>query len=320
MAPPLPEKHAKSAVMTEDLHAILGVPYDASQAEIRHAFLELAKTCHPDLHPNDPAAAERFKQILRAFEKLYKPWLRQTRRVAVSPEAVLAEIAKRSRPGWVPNRWKRRLEAGVIGVILLGTAWGVIHVATRMEWRPVPAMPPEETEMEAVAKLRTLGGEIEVDPRIEDRTVIGMNFGGALMTDAGMKHLKCLPHLQKLYLGGTLVTDAGLEQLAGMTQLRQLSLWGTAVTDAGLDHLAGLTRLEVLSLNDTAVTDAGLAHLRGLAQLQVLYLGRTRVTDAGLERVQGLTELRELHLWNTSVTETGVKRLKKALPALHILR
>src|SRR5260370_29949024 len=49
-----------------DHYAILGVPADAGEAEIKAAYREKAKQCHPDLNPGDAAAAERFRMISEA--------------------------------------------------------------------------------------------------------------------------------------------------------------------------------------------------------------------------------------------------------------
>ncbi|MEO0605021.1 MAG: J domain-containing protein, partial [Myxococcota bacterium] len=54
----------------DDPFAILEIPRDASDAEIKRAYRRLAKDNHPDRHPDDPAAEERFKRIAAAFELL----------------------------------------------------------------------------------------------------------------------------------------------------------------------------------------------------------------------------------------------------------
>ncbi|MBR7186311.1 MAG: molecular chaperone DnaJ [Clostridia bacterium] len=51
-------------------YEILGVKKDASEAEIKAAYKKLVKEYHPDLHPNDPLAAEKFKEINEANEVL----------------------------------------------------------------------------------------------------------------------------------------------------------------------------------------------------------------------------------------------------------
>ncbi|GGZ94089.1 DnaJ domain-containing protein [Novosphingobium arvoryzae] len=58
----------------KSLYQILGVSPDASQAEIRTAYLRLAKEWHPDRNPDNEAEAERrFKEIAHAYDVLSDP-------------------------------------------------------------------------------------------------------------------------------------------------------------------------------------------------------------------------------------------------------
>jgi DnaJ-class molecular chaperone len=56
--------------MAEDYYQTLGVPRTASAEDIRKAYRELARKYHPDLHPDDAAAKEKFKQVQTAFDVL----------------------------------------------------------------------------------------------------------------------------------------------------------------------------------------------------------------------------------------------------------
>ncbi len=54
----------------KNYYEILGVSKDASEDEIKAAYRKLAKQYHPDLHPGDAQAAEKFKEINEANETL----------------------------------------------------------------------------------------------------------------------------------------------------------------------------------------------------------------------------------------------------------
>jgi molecular chaperone DnaJ len=54
----------------KDLYETLGLPWGADEAQIRKAYRRLARACHPDVSPDDPQAAERFKEISAAYRML----------------------------------------------------------------------------------------------------------------------------------------------------------------------------------------------------------------------------------------------------------
>ena len=54
----------------KDYYAILGVDKNASADDIKKAYRTLVKKYHPDLHPGDKEAAEKFKEINEANEVL----------------------------------------------------------------------------------------------------------------------------------------------------------------------------------------------------------------------------------------------------------
>ena len=56
-----------------DLYVVLGVRHGASDLEIKRAYRRLARRYHPDINPGDREAAERFRQILDAYETLTDP-------------------------------------------------------------------------------------------------------------------------------------------------------------------------------------------------------------------------------------------------------
>ena len=61
---------AKPEWADKDYYADLGVSSSADQNEIKRAYRKLARENHPDTHPDDPAAAERFKKVAEAYDVL----------------------------------------------------------------------------------------------------------------------------------------------------------------------------------------------------------------------------------------------------------
>ncbi len=54
----------------KDYYEVLGVAADATSKEIKKKYRKLAGENHPDKHPDDPAAEERFKAVSAAYDVL----------------------------------------------------------------------------------------------------------------------------------------------------------------------------------------------------------------------------------------------------------
>jgi DnaJ-class molecular chaperone len=60
--------------MAEDYYATLGVARGASAEEIKKAYRKLARENHPDLHPDDPKAKDKFESMGGGGPQGARPW------------------------------------------------------------------------------------------------------------------------------------------------------------------------------------------------------------------------------------------------------
>lgn len=56
--------------MPRDYYEVLGVPRNASEADIKKAYRKLARQYHPDRNPGDKQAEARFKEVQEAYDVL----------------------------------------------------------------------------------------------------------------------------------------------------------------------------------------------------------------------------------------------------------
>ena len=59
--------------MVQDPYKVLGISRDATKEEIKKAYRAKAKQYHPDLHPDDPVAAQKMNEVNEAYDMLNNP-------------------------------------------------------------------------------------------------------------------------------------------------------------------------------------------------------------------------------------------------------
>jgi len=59
--------------MVNDPYSVLGITKDATPEEIKKAYRTQAKKYHPDLHPDDPVAAQKMNDVNEAYDMLTNP-------------------------------------------------------------------------------------------------------------------------------------------------------------------------------------------------------------------------------------------------------
>lgn len=98
-------------MFSKNYYQILGVAPGADAAAIRKRYKELARQFHPDIHPDNPQASERLKEINEARDALLDPairrnfdnWLEMLRQreaaAAQTAERIRQQAASGPRPG-----------------------------------------------------------------------------------------------------------------------------------------------------------------------------------------------------------------------------
>jgi curved DNA-binding protein CbpA len=82
-----------------DPYDVLGISPQASASEVSRAYRRAARATHPDNHPDDPSAAEQFRDLAAAYEILGSP----DRRAAHDRGArVVHVVVRRGSPTYTP--------------------------------------------------------------------------------------------------------------------------------------------------------------------------------------------------------------------------
>lgn len=150
-----------------DYYQVLGVAEGATPDQIKKAYRRLAKQYHPDANPDNPQAAERFKQISEAHSVLSDPDKRkkydQMRKLGAFDRRGAAAGAGRTE--WPGGAGAEGMEFGDFGGLGLGDLFSSIFGRGRREERH-----PEPVELTLAIPFRTavLGGKVPVSVPVTD--------------------------------------------------------------------------------------------------------------------------------------------------------
>ncbi len=197
--------------------------------------------------------------------------------------------------------------------------------------------PPALTVLTSVPKLQhlTLRGCGITDEDIErsaiwtSQSIDALEISDASLSDAGVKHLTRLPHLQQLSIFGCPITDQGLDHLNAVATLTYLNAGATAVTERGLLNLrqtlpalavtcgdyalpsaADMPRVTKLSFTGDFVTDATMSILANATSLKSFSLWDTKVTAEGLRQLPSLSKVKTLTLIGSTISDDGLQHLR----------
>jgi hypothetical protein len=289
---------------------VLGVATDATEEQIKRAYVRKARRYHPDGHALAPdavrAEAEREMQALNVAWNVLRDERRRRRydrSLERSAERTTHPTDRRSPSGRI-RRPEPTSPAAALGS---GFSYWLGGISG-------PAIGGHRAYSLRVTGARSLAPLAAFAP---DR-LVALHGSGASIGDADLVHLRDMTSLRVLDLSDTPVTDVGLLHLQGCVELETVWLWNTAITDSGLALLGRLPNVRQLGLGNTRVTDAGLAALRDLRRLRLLQLWGTNVRGPGLQHLHHLGEL-EMVTLPRRVRPSHRRRLRTARPAVSIV-
>ena len=160
--------------MSADFYELLGVDRDASPDVIKRAYRQKARELHPDANPDNPDAADKFKEVSRAYEVLSDPEARQ--------------------------RYDRFGEAGVSGAAGMGDPFGGVggfgdlfetFFGGGFGGARGPAGPPRGQDLEVTARIDLAGVMFGTQASVDVNTAVKCDDCGGSGAGMGTEPVSC---------------------------------------------------------------------------------------------------------------------------------
>ena len=148
---------------TADYYKVLGVSEQATPADIKKAYRRLAKEYHPDANPNNPQAAEKFKQLSEAHAVLSDADKRKKYDTMRKLGAFDPRSAGRGAPAGGPSSDTGEFEFGDIGG--LGDLFSSIFGRGKRDDRRGDSI---EVLLTVDFRTAVLGGKVPIEVPITD--------------------------------------------------------------------------------------------------------------------------------------------------------
>jgi molecular chaperone DnaJ len=176
--------------VAKDFYQVLGVPDTATPEDVKKAYRRLAKQYHPDANPNNPSAAERFKEISEAHTVLSDPEKRKQYDAMRRYGAFEPRRGGRPGPGGpragpsAGPQGAEEFDFGDLGGFGLGDIFSSIFGRSRREGESQEVL---ETIVEIPFRVAALGGKVPVALPVNETCPTCHGSGAA----AGAKISQC---------------------------------------------------------------------------------------------------------------------------------
>ena len=203
--------------------SVLGLTQPVTVDDVKQAYLEKAKTAHPDRGGDK----QEFVRLQQAFE-----------------QATEYAQFKAGRMQWL-TRWVEQYAEQQQVIDEIKALGGVVEV--KADDALTKSIGPDfATVLDRIVKIRLAGAGVD------DHVLLSLTSRRRVL--AGLRHLELLD---------TAVSSVGLQNLQAFESLQHLDLSGTRVSESVLDSLlADLPRLETLNLSRSGIGRWARAKLR----------------------------------------------------------